>query len=442
MLPLLIMGCIFGGAGIYIPAYTSTTVWTPSSAPLAALSAGGVTGGILYALLPTQCLPLWATYRLLTAGFALLAALLVFAQPTRLLAPVLAADGLFVPPFSWSTPRHRLRPYRGEQLGQGQWALGKTALCPAGRRGDGVMTSSLPAGTTATSDPPAPPAVSWRRLRGGDSLLRLTWPEPAGTAGFHGSPDWYMCSDRPFQPRHGRECEVQLHRSTGEREMRVTGTGAGSGSTSWFERWDERGLAIACLIAVSGSALGALFGLSAAWQMPFLFTAVYAILRTLVPLTSVHGQLTGLHQEIEHLRRDFDQVNATRVQIYPDAESFYEALTDRLAERDTRHLDSWYMRLETPDEFSASTDPFAQYFRSVLTWVENGGSVKRMFCVGSSRSHRAWTTQHKRHAPLAPIQDPRGELAHQSRPLEHGHRGFTRGFSCLHRRRSGSGHAY
>lgn len=166
-------------------------------------------------------------------------------------------------------------------------------------------------------------------------------------------------------------------------------------SGSWFERWDERGLAIACLFAVCGSVAAALFGLSAAWQMPFLFTAVYAILRTLVPLTASRLELAGLRTEVEVLRRDFDQVNASRVEHYPDAASFYEALTDHLVRRGARHLDSWYMRLENPDDFSESTTAFADYFQAVLDWAEAGGSVKRLFCTGSSRGQTGWTARHR-----------------------------------------------
>ncbi|RLV65463.1 arabinose efflux permease family protein [Streptomyces sp. CBMAI 2042] len=71
-----------------------------------------------------------------------------------------------------------------------------------------------------------------------------------------------------------------------------------------MERWDQRGLAVACLVAVCGSVTAALFGLSAAWQMPFLFTAVYAILRSLVPLTESRQELADLRAEVASLRRD------------------------------------------------------------------------------------------------------------------------------------------
>lgn len=164
---------------------------------------------------------------------------------------------------------------------------------------------------------------------------------------------------------------------------------------SWLERWHERGLAIGCLAAVCESVAAALFGFSAVWQMPFLFGAVYAILRTLVPLTDSRRELVGLRTEVESLRRGFDQVNASRVEHYPDAASFYGALTDHLVRRDTRQLDSWYMRLENPDDFSDSTEAFKEYFRAVLDWAETGGSVKRLFCVGSSRGQTGWTARHR-----------------------------------------------
>lgn len=163
----------------------------------------------------------------------------------------------------------------------------------------------------------------------------------------------------------------------------------------FFQRWDERSLGIACLVAVAGSAAAALFGLPTSWQMPFLFTAVYAILRSLAPLTQSRQDMAHLLAEIERLRRDFDQVNACRVEHYPDAASFYAAISEYLVKRDTRHLDTWYMRLENPDEFSASTSAFADYFNAVLDWAREGGSVKRLFCSGSPRGYRGWTAQHR-----------------------------------------------
>lgn len=166
-------------------------------------------------------------------------------------------------------------------------------------------------------------------------------------------------------------------------------------SGRWFERWDERGLAIACLVAVGGSAAAALFGLPAAWQMPFLFTALYAILRTLVPLTASRAELVRLREEAERLRRDFDRVNSSRIEHYPDAVSFYGALKAYLVRSGTRHLDSWYMRLENPDDFSESTAAFADYFEAVLAWAEAGGSVKRLFCIGPSRGQAGWTARHR-----------------------------------------------
>ncbi|WP_331730290.1 MFS transporter [Streptomyces sp. NBC_01174] len=99
MLPLLVMGCLFGGMGIYVPAYSQHEHTTALIGPLlAATSAGGVIGGLLYAALPTHRLPLWTLYRLLTAGFALPACFLLLARPPWALGALLLLSGLFVTP--------------------------------------------------------------------------------------------------------------------------------------------------------------------------------------------------------------------------------------------------------------------------------------------------------------------------------------------------------
>lgn len=99
MLPLLVMGCLFGGMGIYVPAYSQHEHATALIGPLlAATSAGGVIGGLLYAILPTGRLPLWTLYRLLTAGFALPACFLLLARPPWALGALLLLSGLFVTP--------------------------------------------------------------------------------------------------------------------------------------------------------------------------------------------------------------------------------------------------------------------------------------------------------------------------------------------------------
>jgi hypothetical protein len=175
----------------------------------------------------------------------------------------------------------------------------------------------------------------------------------------------------------------------------MAGSQTGSRSGNLLERWDQRGLAVACLVAVCGSVTAALFGLSAAWQMPFLFTAVYAILRALVPITASRQELADLRTEVERLRRDFDQANSSRVEHYADAAAFYKAEVDYLVNRCPSHMDAWYMRLETPDDFSASSAAFSDYFQAVLDWAHNGGSVRRLFCLGSSREYANWTARHR-----------------------------------------------
>ncbi|MGW6875901.1 MFS transporter [Streptomyces xanthophaeus] len=98
LLPLLVMGAVFGGTGILVPAYIhhlNATAWLGPL--LAAVSTGGVIGGLLYAALDWKT-GLWRKYQLLTLGFTLPTALLFLARPLWLLALLLLLAGLFVTP--------------------------------------------------------------------------------------------------------------------------------------------------------------------------------------------------------------------------------------------------------------------------------------------------------------------------------------------------------
>ncbi|WP_285566692.1 MFS transporter [Streptomyces sp. RTGN2] len=98
MLPLLVMGCVFGGTGVLLPAYAQAHHATAWIGPLlAATSTGGVIGGLLYATI-TWNQALWQKYRLLTLGFAIPACFLVLAHPLWLLALLLVVCGLFITP--------------------------------------------------------------------------------------------------------------------------------------------------------------------------------------------------------------------------------------------------------------------------------------------------------------------------------------------------------
>ncbi|MFF3020043.1 MFS transporter [Streptomyces sp. NPDC057939] len=98
LLPLFAMGAIFGGTAILIPAYLQNQHATAWLGPfLAAISIGGVIGGILYATLDWKT-DLWRKYQLLTLGFTLPTLLLFLARPLWLLATLLLVAGLFVTP--------------------------------------------------------------------------------------------------------------------------------------------------------------------------------------------------------------------------------------------------------------------------------------------------------------------------------------------------------
>ncbi|MFD6280976.1 MFS transporter [Streptomyces sp. NPDC060209] len=98
LLPLLVMGCVFGGTSVLVPAYTQHQHATALLGPLlAAISTGGVIGGILYATIDWKA-GLRRKYQLLTLGFTLPTTLLFLARPLWLLATLLLLAGLFVTP--------------------------------------------------------------------------------------------------------------------------------------------------------------------------------------------------------------------------------------------------------------------------------------------------------------------------------------------------------
>lgn len=98
MAPLLVMGSVFGGVAIFVPAFTQHLDARPWMGPLLAMiSIGGVIGGVIYGAVPWKA-DLWHRYRVLTLGFAIPACFFVVAQPLWLLAIVLICAGLFVTP--------------------------------------------------------------------------------------------------------------------------------------------------------------------------------------------------------------------------------------------------------------------------------------------------------------------------------------------------------
>ncbi|GHF90453.1 hypothetical protein GCM10018790_79560 [Kitasatospora xanthocidica] len=173
----------------------------------------------------------------------------------------------------------------------------------------------------------------------------------------------------------------------------------GSRSVEESERqiasWDDRVVAGMCIVACGASAVAGVFGVSLAWQMPFLFLAIYVIMRALVPLRKSKDELARMRDELRSLRESVDRSAPSRIEHYPNAAAFYGAATAYLLQRGVRNLDTWYVRTGTPDDFSQSTQEFADYFRRVLDWARAGGSVRRLFCSGSSAEFADWTARHR-----------------------------------------------
>lgn len=98
MVPLVVMGCLFGGVGIYVPAITEAQDQLGWLGPLLAMiSIGGVAGGIIYGVVAWND-NLWRKYQLLALGFMVPTSLLFLAEPLWAFGVLLVLSGLFVTP--------------------------------------------------------------------------------------------------------------------------------------------------------------------------------------------------------------------------------------------------------------------------------------------------------------------------------------------------------
>lgn len=96
--PLLVMGFMFGGLGVFIPAYTKHLGMLGWSGPLIALiSVGGVIGGLVYGSVQWNA-SLWTRHRALATAFVIPCCALAFALSPWLLGALLLLAGLSVTP--------------------------------------------------------------------------------------------------------------------------------------------------------------------------------------------------------------------------------------------------------------------------------------------------------------------------------------------------------
>jgi len=96
--PLLVMGLMFGGLGVFIPAYTihlGILGW--SGVLIGLISVGGVIGGVVHGALTWKA-GIWTRHRIFATGFTIPCCLLIFGLSPWVLAVLLLIAGLFVTP--------------------------------------------------------------------------------------------------------------------------------------------------------------------------------------------------------------------------------------------------------------------------------------------------------------------------------------------------------
>ncbi|MET3811050.1 MFS transporter [Arthrobacter sp. UYEF3] len=98
LVPLIGMGFVFGGIGVFTPAYSEHLgIPQTSGIIIAMISVGGVIGGVIYGALPWR-LGLWKKYVYLGLGFLIPSCFMAFGTNLWSLMLILPLCGLFVTP--------------------------------------------------------------------------------------------------------------------------------------------------------------------------------------------------------------------------------------------------------------------------------------------------------------------------------------------------------
>lgn len=192
-------------------------------------------------------------------------------------------------------------------------------------------------------------------------------------------------------------------------------------SSRSLDRVEDRLILVACLILAGGSVVGAIFDWSPVVYLPFIFLALYAILRILLPLRGLRETLRQTQVELAEMQDRLLDHECVDFRRYENNAELYGALAEVVSSEARNQIDTWYVRRVPPTAFVQKEAK--RYFASVLNWAKSDPSrcVRRVICVNSPEM-REWVPPPPRGDP--PDRQLRGQdrrMGHQCRPAQHGH---------------------
>lgn len=118
-----------------------------------------------------------------------------------------------------------------------------------------------------------------------------------------------------------------------------------------LDRVEERLLPVVCWILVGGSVVGAIFDWSPAVYLPFIFLALYAILRVLLPLRGLHEALRQNQLELAEMKERLVNHECVDFRRYENNAELYGALAQVVNSEARNQIDTWYVRKVPPTAF-------------------------------------------------------------------------------------------
>lgn len=160
-----------------------------------------------------------------------------------------------------------------------------------------------------------------------------------------------------------------------------------------LDRVEDRIILVACLLVAGGSVVGTVFDWPPVVYLPFIFLALYAILRILLPLRGVHETLRQTQAGLAELEERVINHECVDFRRYENNAEFYGALAEVVNDEAWNQFDAWYVRRVPPTAFVQREA--RRYFATVLSRAKSNPSrsVRRLICVNSP-GMREWTRRH------------------------------------------------